>query len=369
MKKPIKLITVVLILVIIMTFVYLNPISAQNTNTSRKVEGVIVKILEEKQIEVMQKKQLFQKLAVKLTEGNKKGSVITVTSGDVPLAKIPVYKTGDNVVLTINDGPGNNDSIYISDYVRRDSLYWLFGIFIALAVLIAGKRGTASVIGMFISFFVIFQFILPQILQGANPVFISILGSMVIIPLTFYLSHGINIKSTMSVLGTIISLIITGLLAYFYIQLSRLSGFSSDEASFLQTASSNSFNMQGILLAGIIIGLLGILDDITISQAAIVYQLKKTSPALTFKELYAKGMDIGSDHIASMVNTLVLVYAGASMPLLLLFINNPHPFSEVLNYEMIAEEVVRTLVASIGLILAVPITTFLTAYYLRNKRI
>ncbi len=124
--------------------------------------------------------------------------------------------------------------------------------------------------------------------------------------------------------------------------------------------------MQGNLLAGIIIGLLGILDDITISQSAIVYQLKKTSPKLTFKELYSKGMDVGRDHIASMVNTLVLVYTGAAMPLLLLFVNTPHAVGEILNYEMIAEEVVRTLIASIGLILAVPITTFLAAYYMKD---
>lgn len=349
------------------------PQTEEQTKTTiaqdKKVEAVITKMLEEKEITIMGKKQQYQKLELLLTEGDSKGKTITVVSGDIPLSKIQHYKVGDKIIVSINKDSDGKDNSFISDYVRRDSLYWLFFIFIGLAIVIAKGRGLASVIGMVISFFVIFKILLPQILAGANPIFISIMTSLIIIPVTFYLSHGVNVKTTMSVLGTLIALIFTGILAYFYINFSQLSGYASEESTFLQSSMPNVLNMQGILLAGIIIGLLGILDDITISQAAIVYQLKKTSPKLKFKELYSKGMDIGSDHIASMVNTLILVYAGAAMPLLLLFVNNPHPFTEVLNYEMIAEEIVRTLVASIGLILAVPITTFLTAYYMKdNKR-
>ncbi len=121
-------------------------------------------------------------------------------------------------------------------------------------------------------------------------------------------------------------------------------------------------NMKGLLLAGIIIGVLGVLDDITISQSAIVFQLKAANEKLKFKELYLRAMSVGQDHISSMVNTLILVYTGAALPLLLLFINNPRPFSEVVNYEIIADEVVRTLVGSIGLILAVPITTVIASW-------
>lgn len=355
----------IFVLTLLVLHFFSSAISAHEA--SQKIEAKVTRILEEKQILVMGRSQLYQKIELELLQGIKKGSKVTVTNGDLPLSTIPHYKTGDTVVLTFNKGPGGSSSIYISDYVRRNSIYWLFFIFIGLTIFIAKRKGIASVLGMVLSFFVIFKFLLPQILSGANPVFISILASLIIIPLTFYLSHGINIKTTMSVIGTLFTLIITGILAGFYTNFSQLTGYSSEEATFLQSANPITFNMQGILLAGIIIGLLGILDDITISQAAIVYQLKKTSPKLTFKELYSKGMDIGHDHIASMVNTLVLVYAGAAMPLLLLFINSPRPFGEIINYEMIAEEIVRTLIASIGLIIAVPITTFLTAYYMKNK--
>lgn len=185
---------------------------------------------------------------------------------------------------------------------------------------------------MAFSFLIIFKFILPKILAGANPILIAILGSLLIIPVTFYLSHGLNRKTTLAIIGTITALILTGLLAGVFVNATKLTGFASEEAGFLQVAKQGQVNIKGLLLAGIIIGLLGILDDITISQSAIISQLKQSSPKLKSGELYKKAMEIGKDHIASMVNTLILVYTGAALPLLLLFINSPRPFSEVINY-------------------------------------
>ena len=212
----------------------------------------------------------------------------------------------------------------------------------------------------------IFAFILPQISAGHDPIFIAILASLFIIPVTFYLSHGLSRKTTTAVAGTFIALIITGILATIFVNVTRLTGFSSEEAGFLQAEKGGLVNIKGLLLAGIIVSVLGILDDITVSQASVVHQLKKLSPNLTLMQLYSKAMEVGRDHIASVVNTLVLVYAGAAMPLFLLFIDSSRPFGQVINHELIAEEIIRTLVASIGLILAVPITTFLTAYFIKK---
>jgi len=182
-----------------------------------------------------------------------------------------------------------------------------------------------------------------------------------IIPITFYLSHGFNKKTTVAVGGTVIALIITGILAGIFVEAAKLTGFASEEAGFLQVAKQGLVNIKGLLLAGIIIGVLGVLDDVTVSQSAIVFQLKQANAKIKAGELYKRAMDVGKDHISSMVNTLVLVYTGAALPLLLLFIDNPHPFSEVVNYEIIADEIVRTLVGSIGLVLAVPITTLIAS--------
>ncbi len=260
-----------------------------------------------------------------------------------------------------------NDFFYITDYIRRGSLFWLFAVFVVLVALVAKWRGLTSLLGMTISFFIIFSFILPRISAGSDPIQTTIIGSFFIIPITFYFSHGFNKKTTVAVIGTVIALIITGILAGFFVESAKLTGFASEEAGFLQVIKQGSINIKGLLLAGIIIGVLGVLDDITVSQSAIVLQLKKANPKLKFEELYKRAMDVGQDHIASMVNTLILVYTGAALPLLLLFIDNPRPFSEVINYEIIADDIVRMLVGSIGLILAVPITTFIASLVAEEK--
>lgn len=336
-----------------------------------KLEGVVTKIIEEKEREfegIQNKKQLYQKLEIQITKGSKKDTVLTIENGSVPAVTTNKYQAGDELIITATKDFQGKNVYFITDYVRRTPLYWLFFIFVGLTVLIGRKRGLAALIGMAISFLIIFSFILPLIAKGNDPILIAITASLGIIPVTFYLSHGVNKKTTMAVIGTIIALVLTGILATIFVEAAKLTGFASEEAGFLEAAHQGVINMKGLLLAGIIIGVLGILDDITISQAAIVQQLKETAPNISFTKLYSRAMDIGQDHIASVVNTLILVYTGAALPLLLLFTNNPLPFSEVINYEIIAEEIIRTLVASIGLILAVPITTFLAAYFLSASR-
>jgi uncharacterized membrane protein len=200
-----------------------------------------------------------------------------------------------------------------------------------------------------------------------DPVLIATLASAMIIPITFYMSHGISKKTTIAVAGTLIALLITGLLGKLFSELAHLNGLSTEESGMLAVLKGGEINLKGILLAGIVIGALGVLDDITISQAAIVEQLREAASKAKFGEIYGRAMKVGRDHITSMINTLILVYAGASLPLLLIFVDNPHPLREIINYEFIAEEIVRTLVGSIGLIVAVPITTFLAAMAYRKK--
>ena len=207
--------------------------------------------------------------------------------------------------------------------------------------------GVSSLLGMAVSFGVIFKFVLPRIAAGDDPVVVAILGSLVIIPATFLLSHGVNRKTWVAVAGTLIALVVTGVMASVFVKAANLTGFASEEAGFLQAYNPGLVNIKGILLAGIIIGVLGVLDDITVSQSGIVEQLKRANSKLKAGELYRQAMVVGKDHIASMVNTLILVYTGAALPLLLLFVDNPRPFVEIVNYEIIADEVVRTLVGSI----------------------
>lgn len=348
-------------------FLLSQAIFAQTPSKEERFEAIVVKLREERQIEVSEKKQLYQKLELRITSENSKGKIVVIENGKLPQVKVQEFKVGDKLIITKTKNEKGDGIYLISDYVRRESLYFLFAIFIGLVIIIGKRKGILSLLGMVISFFIIFAFILPQISQGNNPVFITIIASFIIIPFTFYLSHGLNAKTTAAIIGTLIALIITGILANIFVEGAKLTGFTSEEAGFLETMRRGVFNMKALLLSGIIIGVLGILDDITVSQAAIVYQLKSVSPKLAIHELYSRAMEVGKDHIASMVNTLILVYTGAAMPLLLLFTNNQSSFSQVINFEVIAEEIVRTLVASIGLILAVPITTFITALFVYKK--
>lgn len=327
------------------------------------LEGRIIESIKEDVVTREGKQYLYQKLKVLITKSSLKNKEVVIEVGNIPLIGQPKYKLGDEVLISYSRDFEGNEVFYITDFIRRIPLGTLFLIFVALTVVVGRWRGVSSLLGLGISFLVIFLLILPQIYAGRNPVFIAIIGSLVIIPATFYLSHGFNKKTTVAILGTSVALVITGILAKTFVELTRLTGYASEEAGFLQVARPGIVNMRGLVLAGIIIGVLGVLDDITISQSAIVQQLKETNPRIKSKELFLRAMVVGQDHIASMVNTLVLVYAGAALPLLLLFIDNPHPFSEIINYEIIAEEIVRILVGSIGLITAVPITTFLASRF------
>ncbi len=351
--------------------IFIQPIWAQDKKVESLdeeiLEGRIVEVLEEGVITRDGQDYLQQKLKILITKGSLEKEFIVVDVGDVPLVGQPRYKKGDMVLIEASSDFQGNKVFYISDYLRRKPLIALFFIFVMMTFLVGGWQGLSSLVGLFVSFLVIFKFILPNIYAGHNPILIAIAGALIIVLATFYLSHGFNKKTTIAVIATFISLSITGFLAIFFVDFAKLTGYASEEAAFLQATTQQAFNIRGLLLAGIIIGTLGVLDDVTVSQAAIVQQLKEANPKISAKKLFLRAMRVGRDHIASMVNTLILVYAGGALPLLLLFLDSSHSFSQVVNYEIISEEIIRALVGSIGLISAVPITTLLASQF--NKTI
>jgi uncharacterized membrane protein len=344
------------------------PVSnAENTET---LQGRITTITNEKTIEVMGNKQLYQKLAILVTKGSNQGKTLTIENGNLPLVNIIRYKVGDRVTITHNSDENGHDIYLITDFIRSDSLLLLLIIFLVVILFVAKWKGLSSILSLTLTFIIVFKLILPLLANGANPVLVALITSILIIPVTFYLSHGFNNKTTVAILGALASLLITGTLIYIFIDLVHLSGLSSEDAATLSLYKPGLLNMKNILFAGMIIGVLGILDDITAAQASVVQELKTASPEIKKWELYKKAMNVGHDHITSMVNTLILVYSGAALPLLLIFVDNPHPFSEIINYEFLAEEIVRTLVGGIGLVLAVPITTLIAVIiFNKNKHI
>lgn len=271
----------------------------------------------------------------------------------------PVLDVGDGVVMTTSTGPEGVVHAVV-DHQRGGGL-WIAGAAFVLAVLAFGRlRGLRSLAGLAVTFGVVMWFVVPAILDGAPPTWVAVVGAAAIMLVVLYLTHGFSLATTVAVAGTLASLALTGLLAMLAVRGLHLSGVTDD----ITTSVGQSFgvNMQGLLLAGIVIGALGVLDDVTVTQTATVAEVARADRSLGFRALYAAGSRVGRAHIASVVNTIVLAYAGASLPLLLLLATSSAPLGSVLSDQLLAQEIARSVVGTVGIIAAVPITTALAAW-------
>lgn len=353
---------------IALVFIHISTSYAQENVRTEFLEGEVVSVQEVAREEGQQVEVPIQDLGVRITKGPLLDQTITLRSDNYAGVHVPTYTIGDLLVIRYEVNESGVPTFQIQDFVRRTPMVWLLVLFLILSVLIGGKHGVRSLVSLGISFLIIVLFILPQIGAGRNPAFIAIVGGTGIALLSFYVSHGVNKKTTAAIVGTMFSFIVTALISQVFISWAHLSGFSADESLFLQIAKGDLVNIQGLVLASIIIGALGVLDDVTISQASIVQELKYADPSLTGSQLFIRAMRVGRDHIASLINTLVLVYTAGALPLLLLYIDSSISFSQFINYEIVAEEVIRTLAASIGLILAVPLTTLIAVRYVNAEK-
>lgn len=246
------------------------------------------------------------------------------------------------------------------DFERRTPMLWLALAFAALVIVVGRLRGALSLLGLLASLAVIVLFIVPAILDGTDPLAVAIVGSLAVMLLTISLAHGLGPKSIAAMLGTTLSLALVAALAALFTELASLTGLATDELTLLQ-AEGVPVSFEGLLLAGMVIGALGVLDDVTVSQASTVMALRRANPGYGARRLYAEALEVGRDHVSATVNTLVLAYAGAALPVLLIFGSGDLGLGEAINFEVVAQELVAMLVGSIGLIAAVPITTGLAA--------
>jgi uncharacterized membrane protein len=322
----------------------------------------VTAVLEEGEITLGEVTQPYQILQVRVTEGDYAGEVFTIEHGTRQIRDdLIMMSQGERILITVSQTPDGTLSAHFTDFERRGSLLLLFCVFIAASVLISGWKGVRSLVGILLSLAVIILIILPGIQQGRDPLSISILGAFFFIAFSLYIVYGWTVKTHAAVLGSFLALAITGVLALIFVNQTRLTGYGDENMFYISQLTQNTLNVRSLLLAGILIGTLGVLDDLVISQASAVFELYRNNPQQTFKELFKSAMNIGKDHIAATVNTLVLAYAGASLPMLLLFSFRNVDYGLVINIEFIAEEIVRTMVGSLGLFAAVPITTGLAA--------
>ncbi len=271
------------------------------------------------------------------------------------------FSLGEKIVLAHDpDAPYEFQYSY-ADRQRKPHLFWLALIFAAAVVGLGGLRGMRALAGLAATLLLLIAFTFPAIIDGRNSLAVAIVSASAIAFVAIYLAHGLNPLTTVAVLGTLGALALTAVLGTIFTEITRITGFASEESSFLLVGGVE-VDIQGLILAGIVIGALGAIDDMTVTQSAAVAEIHTANPKYGLRRLYRSANRIGQDHVASTVNTLVLAYAGASMPLLVLLSVSNQPLASVVNSELIATEVVRTLVGSIGLVAAVPLTTLLATY-------
>jgi uncharacterized membrane protein len=331
-------------------------------------ETVLAKVVSiesqhEEKIPGTDSKTNIQVIKVELLEGKLKGQTVEIKNDYMNL------KVGEKFyTLHTTDWETGKDYFSVQEKYRLPSLMFLIALFVIAVLFFGGTQGLRGLLSLIGSLLLIVFVLLPGIIKGVSPILLTLIVSSIIIILGSYITHGFNKTTTSAVVGMILTVIITGVLAYFAVRMTGLSGYESEEAVYLHFNSSGGIDILGLLFSGIIIGLLGVLYDAAISQAIAVEELWKIAPHVSSKDIYIRAIRIGREHIGALVDTLAIAYVGASLPLLLLFYQSSveSPLTTI-NREIFATEIVRTMIGSIGLILAVPITTLVCVRMIRKR--
>jgi uncharacterized membrane protein len=343
---------------------------AASVDSSEKIfTGQVKEILEEKTV-TREDGSTVKQQNVRITgldRGFEKQEVVADGIGDIDMMETHAVSAGDKVIVQETTKVDGTKFYVITDFVRTGTLFWLFVLF-CISLLALGKwKGLKSLISLFVSFLIFLKVMLPMIIAGWNPLTTSVFCSVLILGAIIYITWGWNKKAHLATVSIFLSLAFTGAISILFSRLASLSGIQED-ATFLIGMLNHTVDFKGLLLAGIIIGTLGVLDDVVVAQISAVEQMSDLDRHLSWRDLYKRGIAVGIDHISSMTNTLFLAYAGAAVPLMLLFaVTENASFSQIVNNELIATEIVRTLCGSLGLILAVPLSTIIAAIAYQRK--
>lgn len=305
----------------------------------------------------------MQIVRAELRSGSRAGEEVTFENELTPVA------AGDRVYLNYLKTINGDEYFTFKDFKRQPQLGWLLVTFVGLLLLFAGWQGVRSLLSLGLSVAAIFLLLVPALLNGYDPALVSLGIAALILAAVLFITHGVNARSLTAFAGTMLAVVVTCGLAWFWVNGMRLTGFGDDTAVYLNFSTNGTLDFAGLLLGSIIIGILGVLDDVSITQASVVQELRHANPSFSVTELYRRAIRVGRDHVGSLVNTLAFAYVGVSLPLVLLFANAQADIWLTLNQEIVAAEILRIIVGSIGLILAVPFTTFIAAWYFSRHEV
>ncbi|KLL09627.1 YibE/F family protein [Protofrankia coriariae] len=272
----------------------------------------------------------------------------------------PILKAGDKVRLAPTTNIAGQATYYVADFQRSAPIGWIAFLTAAMVVAVARWRGLAALVGLVLSYLVIVKFTLPSLLDGHSPVAVAMTTGTALVVVLLYLAHGVSARTTAALLGTVASMALAGAFGALAIDLARITGLGSDEDVMLK-AFAGQLSLPGLVLASVIIGSLGLINDMTITQAAAVWEVSDAAPHASLRHLHGSGMRVGRDHIASSVYTLVLAYAGAALPTLLLFTLADRSSTDLAATDLVGAEIVRTAAGTVGLVASVPLTTVIAA--------
>jgi uncharacterized membrane protein len=325
---------------------------------------VLEVVSEERQDQEGAREATLQVIKVRISNGPFKGEIVEAknfieTDGAYNIE----VNEGDQIfILPEFDSQANIRDSYVTDIVRDRYLIIITVLFISILIIIGKLKGLRAAITLAITAAAVLKVFLPLILKGCNPIYISVVLGIAITIVTLLIISGVNRKTWSAITGTSCGILIGGILALIFGRLSNLTGLSSEEARMLAFIPQEiTFDYRGILFAGIILASLGAVMDVSMSISSSMHEIIRADPTIKRNDLISAGMNVGRDIIGTMSNTLILVYIGSSLPLMLLFLAYDVPFIEIINKDIIASEVIRALSGSIGLIIAIPITVFVSA--------
>lgn len=303
----------------------------------------------------------YTTFSVTFLEGEMEGKRVEIEDSTFPV------KTGDTVYVRYTKTKDGGEYFSIFEVDRSKGLLVLFAIFFVAVLLIGRKQGFLSLLALFVSFGFIFKLLFPSILSGGNIVLVSTIGALLSLFVVMFLTHGFSRLTISAYLGCTLSVLVTLFLALYATSLTKLTGFATEESVFLNLATQGGLDFVALLVGGIIIGVIGVIDDVSITQASVVGELKSAGEHLSRKELYVRAMKVGRDHMGAVINTLILAYTGAALPLVLFLYISDTPTRLLINSEVVTTEIVRTLVGSMGLLAAVPLTTLIAVFIMKKE--
>ena len=327
-------------------------------------KGKVVEVLSTESVEIegTGTREKLQSIRVEILDGPRAGEEILIKDDYLKLEK------GDKLFFDYFLTLEGREFFQVKDIYRINTLIVFIALFIFVVIIFGGFQGARSLMALAGSFFALFYVLMPGLLAGWSPVISSILVAGIILFVAIFFTHGFNRESAVSYFGTMFAVALTGVLAYLAVDLNNLSGFATEESVYLNFNTQGVLDFRGLLLGAIIIGVLGVLDDIAITQSAVVTELFNVNPNLTRAEVYKRAIRVGREHVSALVNTLVLAYTGSALQVLLYFYASPSTILMSVNSEIFATEIIRAIVGSVGLILTVPIVTFLAVIYLKGQK-